>query len=64
MEARASKSRGDKMESENVPAKVEEPKTKQKKKKGKVKKVFEMHEKGASNKEISQKMNIARAISF
>jgi len=50
------------MESENAPTKVEEPKPKQKKKKGKVKRVFEMHEKGVSNKEIAQKMNISERV--
>jgi hypothetical protein len=51
-----------KMENENAPAKVEEPKTKQKRKKGKIKRAYEMHEKGATVKEISQKLGINERI--
>jgi DNA-binding NarL/FixJ family response regulator len=45
------------LESESVPAKVEEPKPKQKKK-GKIAQVYKLHQKGLGVKEISQKLSI------
>jgi predicted transcriptional regulator len=50
------------LEKENAPAKVEEPKPKQKKKKGKIRRVYEMHQKGVSVKEIAEKMKISERV--
>jgi orotate phosphoribosyltransferase-like protein len=43
------------LESESAPAK-------NKRKKGKIKKIYEMHQKGLSVKEISEKMNIGERL--
>lgn len=48
------------MENEREPAKVEEPKTK--KRKGKIAKVFKLHQEGKSAKEIAEKMKIKETL--
>lgn len=59
--ARASKTEVTELESESAPAKVEEPKSK-KKKKGKISRIYEMHKKGVSVKEIAEKMKISERL--
>lgn len=46
------------MEKESEPAKVEEPKSKRKKK-GKILRVVQMHKKGATVQEIAEKLDIS-----
>jgi predicted transcriptional regulator len=50
------------LNNENAPAKAEVTKPKQQKKKGKIAQVYKMHQKGASAKEIAEKMKLSETI--
>ena len=50
------------MNNENVPAKVEESKPRQQKKKGKIAQVYKLHQKGVSVKDIAEKMKLSETI--
>lgn len=50
------------MENENAPAKVGKPKSKKKKKLGKIRQIYKLHQKGLSGKEIAEKMKISERL--
>jgi len=50
------------LKNENAPAKVEESKPRQQKKKGKIAQVYKLHQKGVSVKDIAEKMKLSETI--
>lgn len=50
------------MENKNASAKVKEGKPRRQKKKGKIAQVYKLHQKGASVKEIAEKMKLSERI--